>query len=275
MTNILREIFLTKRPIIGMVHLLPLLGYSGSPGLKAILKRAITDAKTLKEGGVDGIMIENNYDLPHKIFVGPETVACMTVVAAKIIKRVDLPMGINVLWNDYKASLAIAKTAGAKFIRLPVFVDKVRTNYGDVLGDPKEVIKYRKQIGAEEIYIFADIQVKHAKMLEKKDVTVSARQAIKAGADAIIITGKWTGDPPELAKIKRVRRVVGKFPVLIGSGVTKENILELLNYADGIIVGTSFKTSHYPEDKTNIKNYLETIELQKVKEFVRVVKMLK
>jgi len=258
-----------------MVHLLPLLGYPEYSGLKVVLKKALFDAKTLKKGGVDGIIIENNYDLPHKIFVGPETVACMTVVAEEIIKKIDLPVGVNVLWNDYKASLAIAKTTGAKFIRLPVFVDKVKTNYGDVFGNPKEVIKYRKQIEAEGIYIFADIQVKHAKMLEKKDITVSAYQAIKAGADAIIMTGRWTGDPPDLAKVREIKRFVGEFPVLIGSGATKENIFDLLSCADGVIVGTAFKTSYYEKDKINIKSFLERIDLQKVKEFVGKVKMLK
>ena len=219
--------------------------------------------------------MENNYDLPHKIFVEPETVACMALVVNEIIKKINLPVGINVLWNDYKAGLAIARITGAKFIRVPVFVDEVRTNYGDVFGNPKEIIRYQRKIKAEGIYIFADIQVKHAEMLEEKDITVSARQAIKAGADALIMTGKWTGDPPELARLKKVREVVGRFPILIGSGATKENIPGLLNHADGVIIGTAFKTSRYTKDETNIKSFLETIELQKVKEFVKVIKMLK
>lgn len=258
-----------------MVHLLPLLGYPEYPGFKVVLRRALQDAETLEKGGVDGIMVENNYDLPHKIFVGPETVACMALIVNEIIKKINLPVGINVLWNDYKAGLAIAKITGAKFIRVPVFVDKVRTNYGDVFENSKEITRYRRKIKAEGIYIFADIQVKHAEMLEEKDITVSARQAINGGADAIIMTGKWTGDPPKLARLKKVREVVGRFPILIGSGATKENIPELLNHTNGAIVGTALKLSCFKKDEINIKSFLETIELQKVKEFVKVVKMLK
>lgn len=55
-----------KKVIIGAVHFPPLLGYPGFPGFDVALKNAIFDLKAFEKGGVDGIIFENNYDIPHK-----------------------------------------------------------------------------------------------------------------------------------------------------------------------------------------------------------------
>lgn len=262
-----KKIFKKSKPIIGVIHFPPLLGYENYPGFEYIKNKALNDLKALEQGGVDAILLENNYDIPHKIFVEPETIVQMTLLTKMVRERTKLPLGIIVLWNDYKASLSIAKTIGAQFIRLPVFVDKVKTNYGTITGESKKVITYQKKIKAETIAIFTDIQVKHAKMLEKKSLIASAKQAIKAGSDGLIITGKWTGDAPRLEALKKVKKSVGDFPVLIGSGITDKKIKKFFKYADGVIVGTFFKTGEYLDKKQeiNIKGYKEIIDTQKVK----------
>jgi len=271
------SIFQTKNPVIGMVHFPPLLGYKDFPGIEKCLEKSLADAKTLEEGGVDGIMFENNYDIPHKAFVEPEIVASLTFLIKEISKSISVPFGINVLWNDYKTAFSLAKLCGAKFIRVPVFVDSVETDYGKVLAEPEKVISFREKIGASEIAIFTDIHVKHAKMLEEKTISESAREAIKNGSDAIIITGKWTGDAPNVDDLDEARKTVGKdFPILIGSGATKENANLLLKYATGIIVGTSLKTGKIlsKEEEVNLKPWEESIDLEKVKEFVEKVRSL-
>lgn len=271
----LRKIFGTQRPVIGMVHFSPMLGYDGFESIENILKKALFDLNALMAEGVDGVMVENNYDLPHQIIVGSETVASMTFLTAKVLEQANVPLGINVLWNDYRASLAMAKVLGAKFIRVPVFVDKVQTAFGIINGDSADVIEYRKKIQAEEVAIFTDIQVKHATMLDsKKPLSLSAQQAINAGSDGLIITGKWTGDAPKLGDLEEARIVAGNFPILVGSGATQENIKQLLKFADGVIVSTSLKSGHYldPSMERNVKPYQATIDVEKVKAFVNAVK---
>ena len=261
------KIFKKSKPIIGVIHFPPLLGYKNYPGFECIKNKALNDLKALEQGKVDAILLENNYDIPHKIFVEPETIAQMILLAKLVRDKTKLPLGIIVLWNDYKASLSIAKITCAQFIRLPVFVDKVKTNYGTIIGEPKKVVAYQKKIGAEDIAIFTDIQVKHAKMLEKKDLITSAKQAIKAGSDGLIITGKWTGDAPRLQALKKVKKSVGAFPILIGSGITDKNIKKFFEYADGAIVGTFFKTGKYLDknQETNIKAFKEVVDVRKVR----------
>ncbi len=270
MHNLLERIFRTKNPVIGALHFSPLIGYPGFTKKEEVLNKALLDLKAFEKGGVSGILIENNYDVPHKINVNPETVAIMTYLGNELKKNTKLPIGVSVLFNDYKSALSIAKIIEAQFVRVPVFIDNVKTDFGDIYGDAEDVISYRKNINAEQIAIFTDIHVKHAELLEKTSITSSARLAIKAGSDALIITGNWTGDAPGIGVLREVREAVVKFPILVGSGVTSKNVIKIIKFADGIIVSTSLKTGkNFTKDKErNIKQYQERIDLKKVKELM-------
>lgn len=270
MKNILIEIFKKeKNIIIGAIHFAPLLGYPDYPGFEITLNNALKDLIAFEEGGADGVIIENNYDIPHKIFVDKETVGLMTQLGREIKSKTKIPVGISVLWNDYKSALTIAKNIGAQFIRVPVFVDNVHTSYGDVFAKPEAVLEYRKKIGAEDVALFTDIHVKHAELLDKKTIEESAIEAIKFGSDALIITGKWTGDAPNIDELKKVRDSIGNFTVLIGSGADSNNIKKLLNYANGAIVSTSLKEGKVKDKEVNVKMWGQRIDKKKVTELLR------
>jgi uncharacterized protein len=272
MKNVLSKIFnKDKNVIIGAIHFAPLLGYKDFPGYKIILKNALEDLAALQDGGVDGVIIENNYDIPHKIFVEKETTELMIRLGKQIKKYSKIPVGVSVLWNDYRSALLIAKTIGASFIRVPVFVDSVRTNYGDVLAEPKDVLNYRKKIGAENVVIFTDIHVKHAELLEKKSIEESARQAVKFGSNALIITGKWTGQAPDSKELVALRNTVDDFPILIGSGADKYNINKLFEYSNGAIVSTSLKKGDAKKEETNVKTWKQRINENAVKILIKSI----
>src|SRR3989344_1693360 len=204
-----------KNIIIGAIHLPPLLGYRDFPGFDVALKSALADLRAFESGGVDGIIFENNYDIPHKVFVDTPIISSMAFLGEKLRRVTHLPLGVSVLWNDYRASLSIAKTLNLQFIRIPVFVDRVKTNYGTAEGEPKKVIDFRKSIGAENVALFTDIHVKHAKLLSNHSLIISAKLAIKNKSDAVIVTGKWTGNAPSLEEIKILRKNIGELPILV------------------------------------------------------------
>lgn len=274
MKNILNDIFKkNKNIIIGAIHFPPLFGYKDFPGIDVALKNALHDLKAFEEGGVDGIIIENNYDVPHKIIVDKKTAEMMAHLGKEIKKVANFPIGVSVLWNDYKSALSIAKRIEAQFIRIPVFVDRVKTNYGEVLGMPEDVLKYRKKINAEGVAIFTDIHVKHAELLEKKAIETSATEAIKSGSDALIITGKWTGQAPILDDLIAVKNTAKDFPILIGSGIDKKNIKKLFKYVDGAIVSTSLKEGKVTVGGVNIKSWKQRIDKNKVQDLVQILNL--
>jgi len=272
MNNIINKIFKKKNNIIiGALHFPPLLGYPDFPGFGICIKNAIEDLRAFENGGVDGVIFENNYDIPHKYFVEKTTTDSMLMLGKEIKKRTKLPLGVNVLWNDYYASLKIAKKLDLQFVRIPVFVDRVKTDCGIISGQYKKVIDIRKSIHAQNLALLTDIHVKHSVLLSQKDIVVSARRAIKNLSDAIIITGKWTGEKPDIKELKTIRKHIPDFPIFIGSGTDKDNIAELSRYANGFIVSTSLKKGKKKKKEINVKTYAQRIDVNKVKKLVSAI----
>ena len=223
------------------------------------------ELKNLEQGGIDGVLVENDNDAPYTLTANSATVAIMTAVTTEIVKKARVPVGVEVLLNDPKASLSIALASGAQFIRTDYFVDKMsRPEYGgEIKINAAEVVNFRSQIKADHIFILADIQVKHAQLLEKgKTISKSVQQAETAGATAVIVTGDLTGHEPMVGDLKEAMWTVKKIPVLIGSGFAKENVKKLLPYANGVIVGSSIKKNG-------------KVDLKKVKELMKEVKSAK
>ena len=261
------------KKVIGALHYSPLIGYKDFTSYEIILEKAKEDLKAFQEGGVNMVIVENNYNLPHAVNETNGAIEMMLKVTKELIKYSKIDFGISVLWNDYHAAFKIAKETKAKFIRVPVFVDSVETDFGKIIADPDKVIKVRNNLNANQILIYADVQVKHAKMLDKnKTLQQSIKEVKKKGADGIIITGKWTGDAPLINDLKIARKIVGEdFPIIIGSGADKNNINQLFEIADEVIVSTSLKYGNSKEtnEERNLKSYNAKINVNKVKEFMR------
>lgn len=232
------------KKIIGMIHLLPLPDCQKHPGMKKVVKQALHDLTVLEIGGVNAVLVENENDHPHQVKASPKIVAAMTQVVGAVVKQAKVPVGIEVLLNDPQASLAIAKITGAKFIRTDYFVDKMwQKEYGVMEINPKKLLAYIKKIKADSVKILADIQVKYAKLLEKgKTISQSVKQAIKAGANGVIVTGNFSGQAPKLKDLQEAKLAAGNSPVYVGSGFSFTNTKQLLQFSDGAIVGTSLKT---------------------------------
>jgi len=254
--------FSVSHPVIGMVHLQPLPGsprYGGS--LPAIHDAALADAQALREGGVHGLMLENFGDVPfYPARVPAHVVAYMSAIALEIRRRVDLPLGINVLRNDGCAALAVAHAAGAQCIRVNVLCGARVTDQGIVQGIAHDLLRDRAALQATSIRIFADVDVKHSAALAPRPLADEVEDTIHRGlADALIVSGSGTGKSTSLEKVKAIKATAGGKPVYIGSGVTAETIREYLPFCDGFIVGTSVKRDGNAEN---------AVEVQRVRELV-------
>jgi membrane complex biogenesis BtpA family protein len=244
--NVLTELFSVPKPIIGVIHLDPLPGsprYEGKP-VSAILKAAADDARRLADGGVDGIIVENAFDLPfaRPEDIGQETVACLTAACFEVRNRVSLPIGVTCVANGVLPALAVAKATGARWIRANQWVNAYVANEGVIDGPAGKALRYRARIYARDVRIFADVHVKFGSHAITADRSL-AEQATDAeffDADALIATGNRTSDPTDPEEVAGIRAGTS-LPVLIGSGLDAQNAETLLRLADGAIVGSWLK----------------------------------
>ncbi len=257
----LAKLDFSKKPVIGMVHCLPLPGtMKFRDNMEEIFEQAISDAVTLEKAGVDAIIVENMGDDPFGIELDTAQAIALAAISTRIRDRVSLPIGIDAAMNDYKTSLSIAKAIGADFVRIPVFVDTVEFYGGIITPCAREAMNFRKSINAEDVMIFADIQVKHTHMvLPTVSIEDSANAAIGCGADAIIVTGTHIGKETPMEIIQRVK-AISSIPVVIGSGVKPANIKEQLKVADAAIIGSSLKVGGKIENPISFDLTKEVID---------------
>lgn len=150
----------------------------------------------------------------------------------------------------------------------------MKNKYGIANAVVKDTLFYRQKIKADNIMLITDVQVKHAEMLDKhKSLQLSAQQAELHQSDGVILTGEWTAIPPTNKDLKIARNSVN-IPVIIGSGATAENILELKSYSDAAIVGTYFKQGQNKSAKVehNIKGYEQRVDRNRVAALINQVK---
>lgn len=264
----LEATFGTTKPIIGVIHLLPLPGSPRWDGqMETVLQRAEQEAVALATGGVHGIIIENFFDAPFtKSRVDTATACALTMVASRVMAVCSLPIGINVLRNDGHSALAIAATVGARFIRVNVYTGAMLTDQGLIEGQAHELLLYRRQLGAaKNIRILADVLVKHAEPLSAtSNIKQIAKDTVLRGlADGVIVSGIATGAGPNLEDVKAVRDALPSTPLLIGSGTTKDNINSLLAIADGVIVGSTLKRQGILENPVDVERIRSLVETTK------------
>jgi len=262
----LKEMFGVEKPVIGMVHLLPLPGAPGYDfyGLEAVIEHALRDAEALISGGVDGLIVENMWDLPYYVGmdVPPEEMTTQAVAARAVVEAVEVPVGINVIHNGGRVTLAIAVAAGADFIRVCLLTGARVWDTGEFdRGCAAELLRWRKNLGAEHIKLFADVDKKHSVAFPGIDLATHIEWTEFYLADALIVSGKMTGAAPELEKVRRARELATR-PILMGSGTTADNIAQFLQYADGAIVGTALKVdgiAENPVDVERVKRYMSEV----------------
>ena len=240
-------VFTPNRSLIGMVHVGALPGTPKHDGesIEVLAQAAANEAMILADAGFDAVMIENMHDTPyvHGDRLGPEIVASMTRIGTEVASSVSLPIGVQILSGGARHAVAVAQSIGGSFIRCENFVYAHVADEG-LLPEAEAggLLRYRKTIAAEEVRIFADIKKKHASHAISADISVAdaAHAAAYFGADGLIITGAWTGREADPSDAKAAKEASG-LPVLIGSGVTEANISQMLEHADGVIVGSSIK----------------------------------
>jgi membrane complex biogenesis BtpA family protein len=240
-----------------MVHLRPLPGSPSGGSLDEVLATALADAHALMDAGFDGLVIENFGDTPFaKDRVPPATVAAMSVVARELRRQHNVPLGVNVLRNDALAAMSIASVCGCDFIRVNVHVGAVVADQGVIEGRARQTLLLRREL-ASPVLLFADVRVKHARPLGEgdepaQDLVMEAKDAFERGhADALILSGPATGVPAESAGLRVLKERLPRAPVLVGSGMSAENLGEFWNVCDGMIVGTSVKRGENPRSEVD------------------------
>ena len=259
------SLFGAPRVLVGMLHAgaMPGTVHAKDP-LDVIVERAVTEARVYRDAGFGALLLENMHDRPYlKGEVGPEVVAGMAVVAREVKRAVALPLGVQVLAAANREALAVALASGAEFVRVEAFAFAHVADEGLLEACAGPLLRYRKAIGAEHVRVYADIKKKHSSHAITADVSLAetAHAAEFFSADGVIVTGTATGSPALPGDVVEVAAAC-ELPVLVGSGITPENLVQYAR-ASGFIVGSSVKRDGHwenPVDRGHIDALVRAFE---------------
>tara|TARA_Y100000034_G_scaffold44433_1_gene54496 strand:- start:1080 stop:1793 length:714 start_codon:yes stop_codon:yes gene_type:complete len=228
------ELFNVEKPIIGMIHL-------AGEDSKDILRRALEELAIYEEEGVNGAIIEDYHgelDDVHRILKESQG------------KFPNLKIGINTLINPY-ASLSLANHFGAEFVQF----DSVQTPDLDL----ERYNKLREEY--PDIVILGGVGFKY-KQPTGNPLEVDLQKA-QERCDAIVTTGSGTGVETPIEKLIDYRTALGCFPLVVGAGVTLDNIVRQLHYTDGAIIGSCFKpdgNTELPVDRNKVRSLMDIVK---------------
>jgi len=221
---------IAPKSVIAMIHVGALPGTPASrTSVSEIAMQAAAECRVYRDGGVHAIGIENMHDVPYlRGGVGPEITAAMTIVAHAVKDAAgDLPVGIQILAGANHEALAVAHAASLDFVRVEGFAFAHVADEGFIDSSAASLLRYRRALGAQRVQVWADVKKKHSS------------HAITA----------------DIADVRQQCRL----PLILGSGITAENLAHYYPQADGFIVGSFFKMDG---------RWSETVDPRRVERFM-------
>ena len=228
-----------------MAHLPALPGapmYDSAAGMRHVRDWVARDLEALQGGGIDAVMFCNENDRPYRLDADMASVAAITDVVASLRGDLSVPFGVNVLW-DPRATLAVAAATGAAFAR-EILTGAFAGDFGLWVRSAGDTFRYRREVSAEGCRLLFNINAEFAAPLAPRPLADVARSVVFSSMpDALCVSGPITSQPADASGLADVAQAVGGsgVPVLVNTGFRASNAAELLQFADGAIVGSSLK----------------------------------
>lgn len=215
MPNWLDTMFPVTKPVIAMLHLSALPGdpgFDSTAGISAVVERAARELDDLQEGGVDGVLISNEFSLPYLTHTEPITAISMARIIGELLPHLTVPYGVNVLW-DGRASIDLAVATGARFVR-EIFTGVYASDFGLWNTNIGEVARHRARIGGGDVKLFFNIVPESASYLADRDLgSIAATTVFATLPDALCVSGLTAGAPTDLQSLAIVKGAAGDVPV--------------------------------------------------------------
>jgi predicted TIM-barrel enzyme len=241
-----------KKEIIGMIHL------SGPD----TVQKALEEIRIYEEEGLSGIIVENYHGSVDDV-----------IRTLEMLKYhpTTMDVGINILPNEYKVAYDICDAfTDIKFIQLDYVAGKYK---GDKSLNVDDYLK--NWLPHDNLKIFGGVWPKYYTPVEGSDLETDIIEALFL-VDAIVVTGNATGMETPFDKIKQFRQLMDgdrksklmgyKRPLIVGAGLTSDNVVESLEWAQAGIVGSAFKPNgrtHQMVDRDLVKSFMD--EVAKIK----------
>lgn len=264
------KLFGVKKPIIAMLHLDPLPGdprWRYGDTMESVVQHALADLKALQDGGVDGILISNEFSLPYQRHMNFVTPAAMAYVVGRLREHIRVPFGVDCI-SDGEATIELAAAVGAAFVR-GTFCGVYVGDGGFYNNDFSALLRRKAALHLDNLKMLYFINPESDRNLDTRPLVDIAKSTIfKAHPDGLCISANAAGQDVDDALIESVKQVNPEVVVLCNTGCRPDTITRKLRCGDAAVVGTYFKEGGKLENQ-QLENL--RVDVNRVREFMDVV----
>lgn len=261
--SFLKELFGTEYPIIGLLHLKPLPGDPfQAPGstLDGTIEAAAADLAALQNGGVDGVLVTNEFSLPYQQHVSPVTLAAMGTVIGAVRSSFAVPFGAEAIF-DGDATIDLCAATGAAFTRC-LFTDAWVGDIGIVNRDIASTLRRKFALRLDDLKLFyfatteGDINLGGR---STADVVRTLKRTVHP--DALVVGGSAAGTAPVLDQFDELDSIAGDVPLVCGTGCKASTVADVFAVAHGAFVGTSLKVDGKIENPVDLQRVRQLMDV--------------
>ena len=264
------KLFGVEKPIIAMLHLDPLPGdprWRYGDTMESVVQHALTDLKALQDGGVDGILISNEFSLPYQRHMNFVTPAAMAYVVGRLREHIRVPFGVDCI-SDGEATIELAAAVGADFVR-GTFCGVYVGDGGLYNNDFSALLRRKAALHLDNLKMLYFINPESDRNLDTRPLADIAKSTIfKAHPDGLCISANAAGQDVDDVLIESVKQANPEVVVLCNTGCRPDTIARKLRCGDAAVVGTYFKEGGKLENQ-QLENL--RVDVNRVREFMDVV----
>lgn len=261
----LKDLFSTERPIIGLLHLRPLPGdpfFGSGDTIQGVIDAACADLLALQEGGVDGVLVTNEFSLPYEKKVSAVTTASMGMVIGALSSLFTVPFGAEAIY-DGDATIELCAATGASFTRC-LFTGAWAGDLGLIDRDVAHTLRLKRSLGLDKLRMFYFVTSEGEVFLNDRSTVDMAKTLLfNCRPDCLVVGGSAPGQTPGPELVRTVKQAVGEVPVVCGTGCKPENVADILAAGNGAFVGTTFKKDGKFEnaiDAARVKQFMDRVK---------------
>ena len=259
--SFLSDMFGTEYPVIGLVHLKPLPGdpfFPTSSSIQDVITAARHDLLALQRGGIDGVLITNEFSIPYEQHISPVTVGSMCTVVGSLLRDFSVPFGCEAIY-DSDATIDVCAATGAAFTRC-VFTDVWAGDLGLINRNIAKTLRHKKALGLDSLKLFYFVTSEGEGNIGRRSTDeIIESLTFNCRPDAYVVGGSTAGKVPLPEDLSRLQLVAGDTPLMCGTGCTIDVIHQIFASAHGAFIGTALKREgkiENPVDENRVKTLM-------------------
>lgn len=265
----INDMFHVQKPIIAMLHLDALPGdpaFRHGDTMETVVAHAKQDLAALQEGGVDGVLISNEFSLPYERHMSFVTPAAMARVIGELKQDLRVPFGVDCI-SDGLATIELAAAVSADFVR-GTFCGCYVGDGGLYNNDFSQLLRRKAALHLDDLRMFYFLNPESDRNLDTRPLPDIAKSLVfKAAPDALCVSANAAGEDVNTPLMESVRSVIRSDTAIVcNTGCRVDTIAEKLSTADAAIVGTTFKKGG---------SFRERVDAERVRVFMDEVKRIR